>query len=141
MGLLALPVFLAISCQDFSSQTTGPGRQDLPLAALTVSPSGLPDKLLVGLFENPGGTWMKNSGVPWNARYCYLTKGWVNNWGWSAYDGSWALDFMKESDGIGAVPVVEFYQMNGEAGGGESQFWAKTQDAATMKSSTAISRS
>lgn len=134
MGLLALPVFLAISCQDFSSQTTGPGRQDLPLAALTVSPSGLPDKLLVGLFENPGGTWMKNSGVPWNARYCYLTKGWVNNWGWSAYDGSWALDFMKESDGIGAVPVVEFYQMNGEAGGGESQFWAKTQDAATMKS-------
>lgn len=106
---------------------------ELASSALTVSPAGQPDKLLLGLFEGPGQTWMKNSGVPWNARYCYLTKGWVNNWGWSAYDGSWALNFMKESDGIGAVPVVEFYQMNGEAGGGESQFWAKTQNATTMK--------
>ena len=50
-------------------------------------PAGLPARLLVGLFEDTGGTWMKNSGVPWDVRYRYFTKGWVNNWGWGAYDG------------------------------------------------------
>src|SRR4051812_13078551 len=124
---------MAVSCQDLSTGPQQPDSDASALAALTVSPAGLPDKLLLGLFEGPGQTWMKNSGVPWNARYCYLTKGWVNNWGWSPYDGSWALNFMKESDGIGAVPVVQFYQMNGEAGGGEAQFLAKAQNAATMK--------
>ncbi|MBW8889775.1 MAG: carbohydrate-binding protein [Fibrobacteres bacterium] len=131
--LSALPAFLAFSCQVSPTGSTGDAAPGLSYSALTISPVGLPDKLLLGLFENPGQTWMKNSAVPWSARYCYLTKGWVNNWGWSAYDGSWALNFMKESDGIGAVPVVEFYQMNGEAGGGEAQFLAKAQNAATMK--------
>jgi hypothetical protein len=134
LASLAIPVFLAVSCQDSPTGVSGEEESGLSFSALTVSTSGVPDKLMVGLFENPGQTWMKNSGVPWNARYCYLTKGWINNWGWSAYDGSWALNFMKESDGIGAVPVVQFYQMNGEAGGGEGMFWAKTQDAALMKS-------
>lgn len=131
--LAVFPVFLATSCQDLTSQANGPDNTNPSFSALTVSPSGLPDQMLLGLFETPGATWMKNSGVPWNARYAYFTKGWVNNWGWSAYDGSWALDYMKECDGLGTVPVIEFYQMNSEAGGGEAQFWAKTQDAATMK--------
>lgn len=55
-----------------------------PLAAATaagVVPPGLPGKLLVGLFEDTGATWMTSSGVPWGARYRYFTKGWVNNWG------------------------------------------------------------
>jgi hypothetical protein len=132
--LSALPAFLVASCAISPSGPSDADTPDLWLSALTVSPTGQPDKLLVGLFENPGGTWMKNSGVPWNARYCYLTKGWVNNWGWNPYDGSWALSFMKESDGIGAVPVVQYYQMNGEPGGYEDKFWAKTQDPALMKS-------
>ncbi len=133
LASLAFPALLLVACQEPPTAGTGSDAPDVAYSALTVSAAGQPDKLLLGLFENPGQTWMKNSGVPWNARYCYLTKGWVNNWGWSAYDGSWALNFMQESDGMGAVPVVEFYQMNGEAGGGESQFWAKTQNTATMK--------
>ena len=42
-------------------------------------PAGLPARLQVGLFENTGATWMKNSGTPWDVRYRYFTKGWVNN--------------------------------------------------------------
>lgn len=129
----AIIICLASSCQDSPTRATGSEPPDLAHSALTVSPSGVPDKLLLGLFENPGQAWMKNSGVPWNARYCYLTKGWVNNWGWNAYDGSWASLFMSESDGMGAVPVLEFYQINGEAGGGEDQFLAKVRNATLMK--------
>ena len=44
-------------------------------------PQGLPARLQVGLFEDTGQTWMKDSGVPWDVRYRYFVKGWVNNWG------------------------------------------------------------
>src|SRR3954466_278995 len=77
---------------------------------------------------------MKGSGVPWDHRYRYFTKGWVNNWGYGAYDGSWGLNYMKECDAQHFIPVVEYYQMNDEPGGGEAQFLAKAQNAATMKS-------
>jgi hypothetical protein len=134
-SLSVLPILLFTACQESPTGAPGEDRSGLAASALTVSPAGQPDKLLLGLFESPGGTWMKNSGVPWNARYCYLTKGWVNNWGWSAYDGSWALNFLRETDGLGgAVPVLQIYQMIGEAGGGEDKFWSKTQNAALMKS-------
>src|SRR3569832_1051645 len=66
------------------------------LAAATakgVVPAGLPARVLVGVFEDSGQTWMRNSAVSWGARYRYFTKGWVNNWGWGAYDGSWGLSY------------------------------------------------
>ncbi|MET0406208.1 MAG: hypothetical protein ABW123_27565, partial [Cystobacter sp.] len=97
-------------------------------------PPGLPSRLLVGLFEDNGQTWMKTSGVPWDVRYRYLTKGWINNWGWSPADGSFALQYMRESAAQGAIPAVQFYQLNAEPGGGEAQFLAKTQNSTTMKS-------
>jgi hypothetical protein len=97
-------------------------------------PAGLPARLGVGLFEGPGGTWMKTSGAAWDYRYQYFTKGWVNNWGWGARDGSWGLSYMRECDTQGYVPVAAYYQMNGEPGGSESAFLAKTQSAATMAS-------
>jgi hypothetical protein len=99
-----------------------------------VIPAGMPARLGVGLFEGPGATWMKNSGAAWDYRYQYFTKGWVNNWGWGAADGSWGLSYMRECDAQRYVPVVQYYQMHGEAGGGEGQFLAKTQNAATMNS-------
>jgi hypothetical protein len=97
-------------------------------------PSGIPSSLLLGLFENPGVTWMKNSGVPWNSRYCYITKGWVDNWGWGEKDGSFVLNYLKECDGLSTIPVIAYYQMNGEPGGGEDQFLAKARTDSTMKS-------
>jgi hypothetical protein len=102
--------------------------------ALGAIPVGLPARVEVGLFEGSGKTWMKDSAVPWDMRYQYFTKGWVDNWGWGNYDGKWALDYMRECDAQRFIPVVQYYQMNDEVGGGEDQFLAKTQNAATMRS-------
>ena len=97
-------------------------------------PAGLPSRLLVGLFEDTGQTWMLNSGVPWDVRYRYFTKGWINNWGWSAADGSWGKKFLEESDAQRFLPAIQYYQMNDEPGGGEAQFLAKVGNATTMRS-------
>jgi hypothetical protein len=97
-------------------------------------PPGLPARVAIGLFEGPGETWMRTSGVAWDVRYQYFTKGWANNWGWGARDGSWGLSYMRECDGARTIPAAVYYQMNGEPGGGEGQFLAKLQNAATMAS-------
>lgn len=95
-------------------------------------PAGLPSRLTIGLMEDSGGTWMKTSGAKWDSRYRYLTKGWSNNWGWSANDGSFALNYMKECDAQGTIPVFSYYIMSGEPGGGEAEFYAKTKAPSTM---------
>jgi hypothetical protein len=97
-------------------------------------PKGLPARLMVGLFEDTGKTWMRDSAVPWDVRYRYFTKGWVNNWGYGPADGSWGLKFMQESAAQGFIPAIQYYQMNNEPGGGESAFYAKTKNATTMRS-------
>ncbi len=122
--------------------SSAPGAEDVaetevPLAGANAKgpiPTGLPARVMVGLFEDSGGTWMKNSGVRWDARYRYLTKGWANNWGFGAYDGAFALNFFSEGDTQGFVPAVQYYQLFGEAGGGESATLTKVQNATTMRS-------
>jgi hypothetical protein len=90
-------------------------------------------KLLIGLFENPGGHWMHDSGVAWNARYAYFTRGWENNWGFGAHDGSFALDYMKSSDSVGLVPAIAYYVMNNyDPMYREDLFYQKTKDPTTM---------
>lgn len=132
----ACAVVVATGC---AMQTNDGTELDTTSAELSGSvagsiPTGVPARLTVGLFEDTGGTWMRNSGVPWDTRYRYFTKGWVNNWGWSGYDGSWGLSYMRECDGQGRMPAIQYYQMNGEAGGGEGQFLQKVQNASTMRS-------
>jgi hypothetical protein len=90
--------------------------------------------MLVGLFEDGGGSWMKNSGVPWNARYRYIVKGWADNFGYGARDGSFARSYFDECAAQSSVPAIAYYQMNGEPGGSESSFLAKVQNATTMAS-------
>lgn len=97
-------------------------------------PNGLPSRMLVGLFEQWGDRWMRDSAVAWDVRYAYFVKGWANNWGYGNYDGTMATNFFNESASANFIPAVQFYQMNGEAGGGEAQFLQKTQNAATMAS-------
>ncbi len=97
-------------------------------------PSGLPARVMVGLFEDTGGTWMKNSGARWDSRYRYLTKGWANNWGFGAYDGGFALSYFRECDTQGYIPAVQYYQIFAEAGGGESATLSKLQNASLMRS-------
>lgn len=95
-------------------------------------PAGYPARLAVGLFEDTGGTWMRNSGARWDARYRYFVQGWLNNWGWGAPDGSWGLGYMRESASQGYMPVVQYYVMNGVSGYNESAFLATAQNAGKM---------
>ena len=103
-------------------------------AARGVVPAGMPARVAVGLFEDTGGTWMKSSAVKWDVRYRYFTKGWVNNWGYSARDGSWGLAYLRECDQQGFLPAIQYYQLFAEPGGGESASLQKVQTAATMAS-------
>jgi hypothetical protein len=104
-------------------------------AALGPVPAALPARLSVGLMEEPGATWMKTSGVPWDMRYHYFTMGWRNNWGWDTTNsGQWGLAFLKECDALNTIPVVQYYCMNDEPGGGEAQFFSKTKNTTTMAS-------
>ncbi|RKH47690.1 hypothetical protein [Corallococcus sicarius] len=92
------------------------------------------NRLMVGLFEEAGQNWMRDSDVPWDARYRYFTKGWADNWGYGARDGSWAASFFTETKAQGYVPVVTYYQLFGEPGGGEQETLAKLKNASTMRS-------
>jgi hypothetical protein len=94
-------------------------------------PIGLPNRFAVGLYEEDS-TWMRDSGVRWDDRYRYFTYGWVNNWGWGQYDGSWGLNYLKQSDSFGFMPVVEYYVMNGLSDYNPGAFLATTQDASKM---------
>jgi hypothetical protein len=100
--------------------------------AAGVIPDGFPRRFTVGLYEEHGGTWMRDSGVPWDARYRYFVNGWVNNWGWSARDGSWGLGYLNECANVGIMPVVSYYVMNGVSGGNEGGFLSTAQNAAKM---------
>lgn len=96
-------------------------------------PGGLPGRLSVGLVSEPGDTWMQDSGVQWDLRYHYFVTGWRNNWGYDPTNsGQWGLDYLRDSDAHGFIPVVQYYCMNDLPGGGESSFYAKTRNAATM---------
>jgi Bacterial Ig domain len=95
-------------------------------------PFGLPKQFTVGLYEEHGQTWMRDSGVPWDTRYRYFTYGWVNNWGWGAYDGSWGLSYLQECDSERFIPVVQYYVMNGLSNYNESAFLSTAQNASKM---------
>lgn len=96
-------------------------------------PDGLPARLSVGLMEDPHQTWMRDSGVAWDMRYHYFTKGWRDNWGWdSTNSGQWGLDYLNECDAHGFIPVVQYYCINGYSNFDESVFYATTQNASIM---------
>jgi len=123
------------ACSSASSSSVESRAEELAgQTAAGAVPSGMPARVAVGLFEDTGGTWMKSSGAKWDARYRYFTKGWVNNWGWSPADGSWGLSYLQECDSQGFLPVIQYYQLVAEAGGGESATLQKVQTASTMAS-------
>jgi len=125
-GLIALTLASLLSATSVAKV-----RADITPPAGAI-PKGLPSRMVVGLFEGPGASWMTNSGVPWDVRYAYFVKGWADNWGWGAHDGSWATGFFNECDANRTIPAVQFYQLNGEPGGGENALYMKTQNASTM---------
>jgi hypothetical protein len=137
--LLCFPLSILVGCsappEHDGDPVIGGGVQSIAGAtAAGVIPSGLPARMMVGLFEDTGQSWMRNSGVAWDVRYRYFTKGWVNNWGWGAYDGSWGLGYMQECDQQGFIPAIQYYQVFGEPGGGEQATLQKIGNATTMRS-------
>jgi hypothetical protein len=83
-----------------------------PTSAL---PSGLPTTFWLGLAIQPGELpWMSASGVPWNARYQYLTGGVNTGAGWATWwpgNGNFARDYMQASQAAGYLPVFTYYQL------------------------------
>ncbi len=96
-----------------------------------VVPPLMPQKLSVGLFEDTGRTWMKNSGVPWQIRYRYFTYKWSSNWGFGPKDGAFAGQFFRESDTQGYLPAVAYYEIYDIPPAGAGQL-AKMQNPAAM---------
>jgi lysophospholipase L1-like esterase len=137
--LLCCALFGLMACDAAIETSSDPTHADTVEQQVVGAPSGsippgLPARLAVGLFENTGSTWMKNSATPWDVRYRYFTKGWVNNWGYGGTAGSFGLTYMNECAAQGQVPAIAYYQMQDEPGGGEGQFYAKVQNATTMAS-------
>jgi hypothetical protein len=144
--IIVLSAFVIFACGGNSSDSTGnsaptgtSGTTGTTSAAGTEAygdiPSGLPARLSVGLMEDPGETWMQDSGVAWDLRYHYFTKGWRDNWGWDATNsGQWGLAWMEACHDQGFIPAIQYYCMNDEPGGGEDQFYNKTCNASTMAS-------
>jgi hypothetical protein len=128
------------ACSDPSTQPA-PGenvaqaRQGLGEQAFGAIANGLPARFLVGIRGAPGDTWLRDSGVAWDWRYQYLTKGWVSNWNNNGpRDGAFAYRYFFESYEQGMIPAVGFYQLLGEPGGGESATLEKLQNASLMGS-------
>lgn len=80
-------------------------------------PAGLPPKLGWGSnawSENPPDDWQKNTGLPWNYVYQYIT------WGWEDWGGNFVRRFVNHSWENGFIPVVTVYLILGATGGNES---------------------
>ncbi len=80
-------------------------------------PAALPQKLGWGSnawSENPAQDWQKNTGLPWNYVYQYIT------WGWESWGGNFVRRFVGHSWRNGFIPVVTVYMMLGATGGDEN---------------------
>lgn len=99
-----------------------------------VLPQGMPKTFSVGLFSGHGDNWMSASNVPWDLRYRYLVKGWIDNWGWTPEPGLWALNYFKECDAQGYTPCVQYYQLFNEGGNNEANTYKTIKNGSVMRS-------
>ena len=94
-------------------------------------PAGFPNRLGVGLFEDTGRTWMKQTQLPWQVRYRYLTYKWSSNWGFGPRDGAFAGEFFAETGAQGFMPAISYYEMY-DLPPSNTGFGAKTQNQGAM---------
>ncbi len=102
-------------------------------------PTGLSPHLGIGFQEDNGGTWLQNSGVKWDYRWAYFSPtspgvDWYNDWGYGAADGSFATTYFEECDAQGFIPVVQYFNLNGDyaPAGDTTQTLTKLQSASNM---------
>jgi hypothetical protein len=91
--------------------------------------SGLPNRLTVGLYAVHGDKWMDDSGVPWDARFRYLARGWRDTFGTGADDGSWASAYMTEASAHGQIPVLAYIELMDPP---DYDYLSRIQDPAAM---------
>jgi hypothetical protein len=105
----------------------GGGRSGLT-STMRAASSVFGEKLAFGLRNDPSDLeWMSASGVPWAARYTYLSGG-VNSeegWAtWSAEPGAYATEYARRSIAAGYLPIFSYYQLQQSKpgrGGSEAQ--------------------
>jgi hypothetical protein len=90
-----------------------------PAAAL---PSQLPSHFAFGVSAGEGDTWMPQTGIPWDYRMQYLAGGVNTGSGWETWNanGTFALNYAKESAQHGFIPLFPYYELlqsSGSCGG------------------------
>jgi hypothetical protein len=120
-----VPVLLALTCAACDGGELL-GTIDGAPAAVPPGPTGgavpaaLARHLMIGLAANHGDTWMMDSGVPWDARYRFFVKGWVDNFGYGPADGAWLTQYLDECAAGGFLPVAVYLRMAGDLPGGDT---------------------
>ncbi len=149
IGLPASPVANSSDGGDASAPVTylitcGSGPESPPSTPQGASASGrippnLPAHMGIGFQENSGGTWLQTSGVNWDYRWSYFSptspgNDWYNDWGYGAADGSFATDYFNECDTQGFIPVIQYYNLNGDyaPAGDTTQTLVKIQNVSYM---------
>jgi hypothetical protein len=91
-------------------------------------PASMPsENFMFGLSCSPENVgWMTASGVPWEFRYQYLTRGWQ---GWGT---DFAHNYMVQSRNNNYFPVFTYYVIFGFGGEGVDNEYATVNDAAEM---------
>src|SRR5438132_9154701 len=81
-----------------------------PVAAL---PSQLPSHFAFGVSAGQGDTWMPQTGIPWDYRMQYLAGGTNTGSGWETWNanGTFALNYAKESSQHGYIPLFPYYEL------------------------------
>jgi hypothetical protein len=104
----------------------------------------LPAHFMLGVTAGPGDKWIadtRKQGAAFDIRYQYLAGG-VNtpgNWrGWNSPPGQFALDYFKDSDRMGVIPCMTYYQMyqslpTGAKGAEDTGNKTNVENVATMK--------
>ncbi len=95
-----------------------------PTVAPQPTPTGTPagpippvfgKNMMLGLSNLPGDyPWLAASGIPWSARYTYLTGGanTPNNWTtWNSPAGQYATYYLNDSAKSNCLPVFTYYQI------------------------------
>ncbi|HUS15009.1 MAG TPA: S-layer homology domain-containing protein [Chloroflexia bacterium] len=117
-----------------------PNPPAVPASPLGPLPAGLPSTFWLGVSSSPTDlAWMTGSGVPWSARYQYLSGGvnTGNGWaGWNTPAGQFASYYMEASADAHIIPVFTYYQLLQSApgtGGSEAEIdYNNVNDPATM---------
>ena len=107
-------------------------------ASLPPLPPGWPETLELGLNAGLGGAAATAAMAPFQFRYQYLAGGVNTGAGWASWsdDGQFVIEYARESDANGMMPVFTYYMIRHSipgSGQGEAEgVFNNLQDASTM---------